>query len=305
MIKISYIKSDDRRHNIERSLALIKTEITKGLKEAKRVVIKPNCSRLNSALAVTHTDTLDAVLNFITPFVKHQIIVAEGTLNNDTLETMKSYGYLKLQSRYDFAIVDLNQDDKETIELLDADGRPAQFHIAKTLLDSDYIISVSPPKTDNIFVFSGAIKNATIGSLVKPTDLFSGLSASKLGKMFSLPQNFALPINIPSPFWHKNIETLYNKLNIGLAVIDGFESMQGNGPHHGDSVASHFAVAGTNPVAADGVACNCLDINMSDIGYLSLLPLDKDNVFIVGDDWIKNIITIKKPSNFENIRHKN
>ena len=304
MIKVSYIKSGERRYNIERCLALIKTEITKGLKEAKRVVIKPNCCVNNSSLAITKAEALDALLNFVMPHVKKQVIVAEGTLNGDTMETFKNLGYLKLQAMYDFALVDLNQDETTNIELLNRSGQKELIPIAQTLAQSDYIISIGPPKTDMNFVFSGTIKNATIGSLVKQTDFYQRFSLGKIGKALHLPPNFRVPIDTDSPFLHQNLKTLFEKLQIKLAVIDGFEAMQGDGPVNGELASTHFAIASTNPIAADGLACNCLDINMSDIEYLDSLPLDKNSVFIVGDDWGKYITTVKKPSNFDKIRQK-
>jgi uncharacterized protein (DUF362 family) len=304
MIKISYIKSNSRGHNIERCLALIKSEVTKGLKDAKRVVIKPNCSLLNASSAVTRSETLEPILKFITPYVKGQVTLAEGTLNGNTLDAFKVYDYLKLQGLYDFTIVDLNHDEYEEISLLNKLGEPENFRISKTMLESDYIISVTLPKTDKDFVFSSSIKNATIGSLVKKGDIISNLATSKLGQSLRMAQNYRLPIDATSPYWHENIAKLYEKLNIKLSVIDGFDTMQGNGPDKGEMISTHFAIASTNPVGADGLACNCSDINMSDIGYLDRLPLDKESVFIVGDDWAKNIVTIKKPDNFENIRHR-
>ena len=119
MSKISFIKSDDRQYNIERSLSLIKGEIMKGLKRAQNVVVKPNCVVDNNKLATTNVDALDAVLEFIRPYVKGQIILAEGTGFGQTMTAFKNYGYLDLQEKYDFEIIDLNNDDFDIIKLFD------------------------------------------------------------------------------------------------------------------------------------------------------------------------------------------
>jgi len=55
----------------------------------------------------------------------------------------------------------------------------------------------------------------------------------------------------------------------GLAVIDGFEGMEGNGPGAGTPVASHVAIASTDFIAADRVGLEVMGINPEWVGYLA------------------------------------
>lgn len=302
MSKISFIKSDERKYNIERCLSLLKSEIMNGLKKANNVVVKPNCVVDNNNLAATNVDALDAVLAFIKPYVKGQIILAEGSGMGDTLRAFQNYGYLSLQEKYDFEIADLNNDDFEIIKLFDKNGKTWDAQVSKTILSSDYLISITPPKTHNEVVYTGAIKNVAVGSLLRPSAKLPAFLAAKIG----LVKNNKMSIHQGTKIINQNIKSLAQELPISLAVIDGFEAMEGNGPISGDMVPSHWAVASSDSMAADYLACQLMGINIKDVGYLSMLDEeeeDKTDYFIIGDDWKKSINPFKMHPNFDKIKN--
>jgi len=302
MSKISFIKSDDRAYNIERSLSLIKSEILAGLRRAKNVVVKPNCVVDNNNLAATNVDALDTVLSFIRPYVRGQIKLAEGVGSGETLTAFKNYGYLDLQEKYDFEITDLNSDDFEIIKLFDQHGKTWDAQVSKTVLSSDYLISVTPPKTHNEVVYTGTVKNVAVGSLLRPSGSIPFRIAAKIG--FS--KNNKSSIHQGTKIINQNIKCLAQEVPIHLSVIDGFEAMEGNGPIEGDMVAAHWAIASSDPVAADFLACQLMSINVKDVGYLSMLDEedeDKTDYFIIGDDWKKNILPFKMHPNFDRIKN--
>ena len=70
---------------------------------------------------------------------------------------------------------------------------------------------------------------------------------------------------------HYNMLVTAQKLqpNWGLAVIDGFEGMEGDGPSAGTPVPSHVAIASTDFVAADRVGLAVMGINPDWVGYLN------------------------------------
>lgn len=291
MIKLSYIKSDNRQYNIERCLSLIKTEITKGLKNAKSVVIKPDCIVADNQLAATHVDAIESVLFFIRPFVKGQITLAEGASIGNTVDAFKNYDYYKLQDAYDLAIVDLNTDDHKFVDLVDKNGEPWQARVSETLLNSDYIISICPPKAHQKICYTGGLNNIALGSLHRgemKKGIFN-LSRDQNDK------NIAFQATTQS--FH-NIEKLISKFQIKLSVIDGYEIMQGDGPINGELVPGHFCIAGIEPLSADVLACATLGMDPSQIEYLQMLgDTNPDNYFVIGDDWQKNILEIKSSQN--------
>ena len=54
-----------------------------------------------------------------------------------------------------------------------------------------------------------------------------------------------------------------------LAVIDGFEGMEGSGPNNGDAVDWHTALAGLDAVAVDHLTAYLMGFDPSQIGYLA------------------------------------
>lgn len=298
MIKISFIKSDNRVYNIERCLALIKSEVVSAVRNSKKVVIKPNCVSDKVQLATTHVDALRSIIEFIRPHVHGQIILAEGSGIGDTMTAFQNFGYLDIQDQYDLELIDLKTDSFGEVELLNKQGDPQKVRVAKTILDSDCIISVSPPKTHNEVVYTGAIKNATVGPLLRPVN---GLS-----HIFSRIKNYKSIIHQGSEILNRNIVRLYKQIALRLAVLDGFEAMQGDGPVDGEMVPAHFAIASTDPVAADWLTCQLMGIDVADVGYLSALSSEKEitNYFVIGDEWKDQIINFKMHSDFEKIRQR-
>ena len=60
-------------------------------------------------------------------------------------------------------------------------------------------------------------------------------------------------------------------LHPSLAVIDGFEGMEGRGPIGGTRVDHRVCVVSTDYLAADTVGAHLMGIDPMDIGYLNYL----------------------------------
>lgn len=294
MSKIAFIKSDDRSYNIERCLSLIKSDITSRLKNVKKVVIKPNCVTDDRQLAASHVQALDALLRFISPYVSSQISLAEGTAIGNTLTAFKNYGYLNLQEKYDLTIIDLNYDQYAEIELVAKNGKPFRARFAKTLLESDYLISISPPKTHDTVIYTGAIKNVAVGGLLRPNQSLIHRLSSKFLRL----KNNKNAIHQGFTKTNENIYRLFRNIPLRLAILDAYETMEGNGPVDGDMVPAHYAMASADPLAADWLACQLMGIDVSQVGYLQLLGANRIDHLIVGDYWQHYIRPFRLHSNF-------
>ena len=66
-----------------------------------------------------------------------------------------------------------------------------------------------------------------------------------------------------------NVFLLAQKVQPRLAVLDGLEGMEGNGPNHGTLVDHRVALASTDFIAADTVACQLMGVDRGDVGYLT------------------------------------
>ena len=300
MSKVSFISSENRKYNISRSLSLIKGEIISGLKKAKKVVVKPNCVVGSNQLAATHKDALDSVLEFIFPHTSSQIILAEGSGIGETSDAFKNYNYFDLQEKYNFAFVDLNTDDFETVKLVNKRGKEWDAQVSKTILDADYLISVTPPKTHDAVVYTGGIKNVVVGALLRPQGSF----AARLVTKFGIVNNNKAMIHQGFSAINENLVRLSKKIKIDLTVLDGSLAMQGDGPIDGEAYPANWAIASSDSLAADLLAITMMGIKVDDVGYLYTLSDDKkyEEPFIIGDDWKKNIHKFKMHSTYDQQR---
>ena len=156
--------------------------------------------------------------------------------------------------------MDLNREGKyETAYLIDYDLHVTPVRLAARLFDPDaYIISSAMLKTHNTVVATMSVKNMVLGSplhSVPGEPRWSDKRKFHVG-IRQIQLNMLATAQKLQPNW-------------GLAVIDGFEGMEGNGPGGGTAVASHIAIASTDFVAADRVGLAAMGINPDWVGYLT------------------------------------
>ncbi len=102
-----------------------------------------------------------------------------------------------------------------------------------------------------------------------------------------------------------NLYDLAPRLHPHLAVIDGFEGMEGNGPNNGTPVDHRVCVASTDWLAADRVAVELMGVDFSMIGYLNYCAqagsgmVDLSKIEIVGESISGHIKPYKLNSNIE------
>lgn len=278
MSKLSFISSGDRKYVISRTLSLIKSDVVTAIKDRQRVVIKPYCYYSSDQLSSTHVDALEAVLEFIAPYVSKQIVLAEGTTVGKTLDAFRNYDYFKLQDIYDFAIVDLNDDAEERIDF----DNGFSLKVPETLLNADFIISLTPPRYDNRLLFAGAAVN-----ILEPVFSLNNSIGKKLVQKFSIKKP-----SQPKAEFFDSVESkqIFSKLQIGLSVIDAYSIKKGVTSSHLN--APHWGASSTDYVSNDCLASQLLGVPIDKVDYLNALsesiPLDSN--VVVGDDWRNHII---------------
>jgi len=256
MSKISLIKGEERYENVLESLEKIKEDIK--VEDKKKIVIKPNLLSPKNQLASTHVDAVRAVLDFLKPFNK-KIIIAEGS-PKDTYSAFENLGYFKLGDEYNVEFVDLNDDDFEEFKILAKDFSPLKIKIAKTILESDYRISVCVPKTHNEVIATLSLKNMLVGSLINKSDIHQGIKVTNL-----------------------NLSKLAEIIPPHLSVVDGFRGMEGEGPSNGDPVEMKVALSGSDFLKVDTVACFLMGIDVSKVGYLNYCTKKRKEKLELGD----------------------
>jgi uncharacterized protein (DUF362 family) len=321
--QIAITQGNERQNNIARALQLIGPRID--LTRCRHILIKPNLVSTVRQLAATHVDALRGVLDFVRQRYDGLISIAEGAALAPTAQGYEHFGYLDLVRPYDIQLVDLNACETVSASVYDRRLHPLNVRLARVVVDSDFRISVSPPKTHNDVIVTLSIKNMVMGALVNPslarpnsrsveaiihpTSRQPGQPEARLPQVVQLAR-MSLPGNNHSDkmAMHQgyaginlNIALLAGRVLPHLAVIDGFEGMEGNGPNNGDPVEWHTAVAGLDAVAVDHLTATLMGFDPSQIGYLvycrkmGLGVGDLEHMEILGGLELASVRKIYKP----------
>jgi uncharacterized protein (DUF362 family) len=270
----------------------------------KRIVIKPNNVSIDIPLASTHADTIEGVLEFLKSINKiKNVIIAESSANGFTLEGFSNFGYNRVADKYSAGLMDLDKDQVDILNVFDEkDFRPHPVRMSRTILDPDsYIISLARMKTHDMVVATLSLKNIIVGAPVKDIG-FADKSQRKPGMKNDKP------VVHGSGFRgiNYNLYALAGKLHPHLAVIDGFEGMEGNGPTRGTPVDHRICVASTDWLAADRVAVELMGIDFAKVGYLNFCAgtglgvADLSKIEIIGETLKDHIKSYKLSDNIDN-----
>jgi uncharacterized protein (DUF362 family) len=252
-----------RGDNVLNALKLIEPQIVKSLASKKRVVLKPNMVVINRQLAASHVNCLEAVCEFLSPLYKGEIIIADSPASGVVTEGYENYGYLRLQKKYRIKFVDLDEAETSLRYVSDHRLQPQPVRMVNLLLDPDtYIISAAMPKTHDRAVVTLSLKNIVVGAAKKDHGFRWGPGSKGKNDKIAIhggPGDEAI---------HLNLFQLAQQLRPDLAVIDGYEGMEHNGPVGGTPVDHKIAIASTDWLAADRMAVDLMGFEFDKIGYL-------------------------------------
>ena len=291
---VSFTTGTDRKHMIAEVIKPFDKEIRSGLK-GKQLIIKVNMVVTNNPLCAPHVDALDALLDYLKPIYKGQIIIGESSSNFDSNPGFKNYGFDALANKYNVKFVNLNGTTGTPAYVLDRNLHMDKIQLIETLVNpNNYIISLSRLKTHNTVIMTGGVKNMAMGAPLM-------LEASGSNRAISYKRN----MHSGGPRWlHYNIFAIFPLIRPDFTIIDGIEGMEGNGPISGTPTDHRIALAGEDTVAVDSLCCKMMGIPLSDVGYLTYLDaagygtIDYNKIDIIGsakpDD---HILKYKLPSN--------
>jgi uncharacterized protein (DUF362 family) len=257
------------------------------LKAAGTIVIKPNLtagpySKLGHARAhmVSDPQLLRDVVTSVLDLNPGAIVyIAEGDSTENAFAFLKFARFglpdcLSLSEDHAdrVALLDLSRDrlcriDDKRFEYFSAHGR--QLWLSETLVNADFVISLSNCKTHVATLFSGACKN-----------LFGCLPA------FDKSQYH--------PCIHEVIHDVTIAISPHLSVVDAFCAMEGNGPIFGDAIDCGYRVFSEDATEADYCACQCAGFTPIEMKYLNHLMRTLER-FEHPTDY-PTIIPLKRPS---------
>lgn len=258
--KVSLVKGNDRREIVYQALKNIEDEILASIGN-KRILIKPNFVTTKRQLAATHVDAIRAILDFLTPHYKKQIIIGESTASKEgTFDGFKNYGYLSLQKEYNVKLVDLNRQRWEYRYVIGKGNRPIPIRIICPFLEPNlYIISAAKMKTHDRVLTTLSLKNVLLGA---PLNDYKNNDKWLTHTAFNFSRQAVL---------HYNMFHLAQQIYPDLGVIDGFVAMEGNGPANGTPVDARVALASMDPLAMDILTTKIMGFDPGQIMYLTAM----------------------------------
>lgn len=282
---VSLVKGNDARDNTFKALKNIEDEIMTSLEGKKHILIKPNFVIVTNPLCATRVDSVRGILDFIRPRFKGPIEIGEatcsgamrpgGTSSNPaekgTFAGFRDFGYLPLEKEYGVKLTDLNLEPHVSRYIFNSNGnRPAQIRIISKFLDRDqYIISAAKMKTHNCVLITLSLKNILMAApkndYKTQNDKYLMHSIAPLsltvGKQFENP---AKDMTL-----HYNLFQIAQETYPDLGVIDGFESMEGDGPVNGTPLDTRLALASVDPLALDSLGTRIMGFDPREVLYLS------------------------------------
>ena len=309
MSQVALIQGNDRYDNVQQALDRISCELD--LSAKRHVLIKPNFVVTHKPLAATHVDGVRAVLDFVRARYDGPITIAEGPSVQPAAEGFRLHGYEPLVQSHGVTLADLNH-------VYDWRLRTLRLHLARSVVKSDFRISVGPPKTHDIVIVTLSLKNMIMGTLISrfthatPSSNGSRLNVGAISKvlwrlvplwvrhlppaewltfraMSTLEPSDKMKMHQSYPIINLNLALLAPLVVPHLSVIDGFEAMEGNGPSEGDPVPWRIALASTDALAADVIAAALMGVDADEVGYLHYCKKmglgvgDPDQIQIVGN----------------------
>lgn len=284
MAKVCMAKGGERKENIKAVLGLMEKDIEISVRERRKNILFIKVNSLDSSVpkACTHPDALEAILEYFYNDFKKIIV---GDNSSCFFGGPNIYSHLK-EKFHKIEFSDLKEFDSEPhdFEML---GGNMKVRIS-TLPKEAYIISLALPKSHDTFVFTGCSKNM-VGCIVENRVCVHGLKAHE--------RLFMNNIVKANPLASRNLVKTIKAAKPDLAILDGFEGMEGDGPAMGKMVKMGIAFASTDCVALDRTAAKICGFDT--VPYLDLCI--KDGIGSADAEIIKsgfsNLADISK--NFE------
>ncbi len=233
------------------------------------VVIKPDLPGPDAGNgAFTQISFVRAVIDWVRERGNpRRIIIAESNDHGDTWETFRSLGYGDFAQNMKDAkveLLDCNRDKGYDIEFTDARGERMTLPVSATVIDADFVISLSLLKTHDHVAMAGAVQN--LAGCVVGTDnklRLHGFAGRKPNEMNDgeLSQS--------ARAYSSNLLSLYNLIEPDLAIIDG-NGQEGNGPVRGTPKSTDLVLGSDDALSADFAAAQAMGFEPDDIPYLQL-----------------------------------
>lgn len=271
---VAITKGPDRSDNAFRAMQMFKKQIAAAIGD-KRVVIKINFVSYppSNSWAHTRVEHTEGILEFLKSIGKRDVVIAESSASGNTMAGFDACGYWALARKYPVKLMDLNQEGYTSGNIwLYGSGSDQQrtMRMCKMYLNpNNFIISATPMKTHNTVVVTLSGKN--IGMSVPYIDIgFNwGQNGAIREKWWMHGYNGGGPGMYPPGDFQALNDNVFRmlavyKIHPHLAVIDGYQGTEHNGPVSGTGIQNpqQLALASFDWLAADRIALTLMGTNV-------------------------------------------
>jgi uncharacterized protein (DUF362 family)/NAD-dependent dihydropyrimidine dehydrogenase PreA subunit len=285
MEKVSIVKCQsytDAEESIKSVLQLI-GGIEAIVKPKDKVLLKPNLltPKPPSAAVTTHPNIVSAMIEIIQS-ANGKVLIGDSSGGiGQTEKAFQESGIKRVAESLGAEIINFDLGDIETIEI--PHGKVLkEIHVAKSVFESDVVVTLPKLKTHALTLYTGAIKNM-FGTI-------PGGNKSLIHAVTGSSYQFS-----------EALIDIYSVLPVHLAVMDGIVGMEGLGPHMGKPKKSGVILAGRNCIALDAVASTIMGFDAQDIPMLKIAqkrmlgPISLDRISVLGERIDDVRMDFKKP----------
>lgn len=238
----------------------------------KRVLLKPNMvepSR-DAPHMTTHPSMILAAAEVFRSW-SAAVTVGEGPGHvRDTDMALAESGVQEALDSSGLGFADLNYEEVEWIENRGRASKLAGFFFPRSVAEADLVVSMPKMKTHHWVGVTAAMKN-----------LYGVIPGIKYG----WPKNVLHHNGIPETVFDINAS-----LPKTIAIVDGIDCMEGDGPIMGTRKTMGLIVIGANCAAVDATVCRLMDLDPAQIPYLQLAarrlgPIEDSLISQHGERW--------------------
>jgi uncharacterized protein (DUF362 family) len=251
---------------------LLATGLQSAELRGKRVLLKPNLVEPYKKSPHLTTNPL-VVAAAAEVFLKWGANVTVGEGPGHVRDTEMALVEGRMQEVLDnlrLPFADLNYEDVAWTKNGGRTSRLDGFYFPRTVVEADLIVSMAKLKTHHWVGVTASMKN-----------LYGVIPGIKYG----WPKNVLHHMGIPQTVFDINAS-----LPKTIAIVDGIECMEGDGPIMGTPKHLGVLVMGTNPTAVDATVCQLMKVDPKRIDYLRLAadrlgPIDDGLIDQRGERW--------------------
>jgi len=240
--------------------------------EGKNVLLKPNMVEpiRESPHMTTHPAMVLAAADVFRSWGAN-VSVGEGPGHlRDTDLALSESGIGEAIDSAKLPFADLNYQEVAWTSNAGRKSKLGGFYFPQAVAEADVIVSLPKMKTHHWVGVTAAMKN-----------LYGTIPGCKYG----WPKNVLHYSGIPETVFDINAS-----LPRTIAIVDGIECMEGDGPIMGTAKHMGLVLVGTNPAAVDATVCRLMDLEPWAVPYLRLAanrlgPIDDSSITQRGEPW--------------------